>query len=144
MRRASNGVVLDAGMVGEVAGDSIAEVRTVKDVTAYTTWISGRLTFHQARVSDVLRALGQWYGYDFRVADSALTSMRVTTSFKSGTPDETLRALADLLDVFVTIDGTRGELTVVTLRPTIASRPAPPRPRRERDTFSPSSKEFGR
>jgi len=141
--RTQGDAVLLAGMVGDVT-DSTVTVRVVDNIRAYTEWTNGRLAFHQAPVHEVLRVLGDWYGYDFRLADSALASIRVTAAFGSDRPQDALRALGDLLDVTMAVDSVHDGITIVTLRSISNSRPPERKLQlRDRSSFTPL-KEVGR
>jgi ferric-dicitrate binding protein FerR (iron transport regulator) len=92
--------------------DSTAVVTTVNDLVQYTDWAQGQLVFKATPVSVLLATVGRWYGYQFRVADSALATEKVSIAFKVSDPEETMTIIKGLLNVDLKFDG-----TVVTLVP---------------------------
>jgi transmembrane sensor len=135
----SGRLTLTAGMAGRLSDSGT--VRTDSGaVKEYTSWIDGQLVFTDARVGDLLAALGPWYGYEMRLAgrDSAtLMSQHVSAVFDIAERAETLRLLRRLLGVTMTIDG-----SVVTLRTNRSSVPPRAAPSHWLRTHSPS--EVGR
>jgi ferric-dicitrate binding protein FerR (iron transport regulator) len=132
-------MTLTAGMVGHLT-DSTMSAASVGDIAPYITWTRGQLVFDHVPVSEMLTTLGRWYGYDFHLTDSTIATRRVTTSFRTTTPEEVMPMLQDLLNVSASVDG-----PVITLRPvTKPSRRIPAPARREsRDPYSPLT-EVGR
>jgi ferric-dicitrate binding protein FerR (iron transport regulator) len=104
-------VSVTAGMIASVT-DSTAETVTAGDVSNYTAWSDGVLTFRRMRTSEVLETLGQWYGYQFKWRDSTLASHLLTVRFDGESEATVLRSLGVILDVTMTFDG-----RVVTLTP---------------------------
>jgi transmembrane sensor len=106
-------VTLTAGSVARLT-DSTATTLVRGDMHEYTAWTRGQLVFENAPVPEMLATIGRWYGYEFRLADSALANTvahaRVTAAFRIGRPEETLLALQDVINVTLTF-----EKTVVTL-----------------------------
>lgn len=127
-------VTLTAGLMSQLS-DSTPTASVARVGTDAAAWAQGRLVFNNVPVRDLLTGLGRWYGYDFRVADSALartlTHARLTAEFRADAPAESIRLLKDLLDVTLTFDD-----TVVTLH-TRSSR-APAAGARHEKTFSPT------
>lgn len=144
-KNAAKTVTLTAGTVGRVT-DSTATIVTTPDPTSYTTWTSGRLAFRNAPVPELLQTLGRWYGFDFRLADSTLAQLHVTTTLDNRTPQTVLRALALLLDVQLTFDGTVDGATIVTLHSNIRHALDTPStgPKRLRPSTLTPHTEFGR
>jgi transmembrane sensor len=109
-------VTLTAGRVVNVS-DSTVDVFPIEGFTPGTGWASGKLSFHDAPLRDVLTALSQWYGREFRVADPALTRERVTLVLTTKSLTAALANLEQLLSVGLTVTG-----DTITLTP----RPAQP------------------
>jgi ferric-dicitrate binding protein FerR (iron transport regulator) len=103
-------VTLVAGTVTRVADSTIVTVKG--DATNYTAWVDGRLVFRETPVSEMLDVVGRMYGYEFRLADTALAAERITATFEHKSPSEVLAAMKMLLDVSMQFE--RG---VVTLNP---------------------------
>ncbi len=103
-------VVLSAGMVGDVT-DSSAVALAASDLSEYTGWRTGSLEFYRTPIRDVLASIERWYGYQFRLADSAVLQRDLTATFDPRNATDMLRTLDALLDAILTVDG-----TVVTIR----------------------------
>jgi len=112
---------LAAGWVGVVT-DSTAKSWQAADIGARTAWLDGRLVFEDTPVAAMLEAVGRWYGYDFRLADSALAQRRVIATFRTDEPAKTLSAIRSVLNVTMTFDGA----TVVVQPSRAAAAPARP------------------
>jgi transmembrane sensor len=125
-------VLLVAGMRGEMT-DSTATVVTNDNVDDVTAWVRGRLVFTDTPVPVMLQTLRRWYGYEFRLADSTLTTRQVTAMFSINDTAKTMTALKALLQVTMTFDG-----SVVVLRPVHHSGALAPRSRRWQDVPSPN------
>lgn len=138
-------VVLGEGMVGRI-GDSTATVTIdASEVAARSAWTTGHLVFQDTPVSDVLSAVGRWYGYEFRIADSALARRELTVTFDGQSPSEVMTVLKTMLGVTLTFDPSDGH--VVTLHPGAAhaSRGVPRGSMRElREQFGAQPREVGR
>jgi len=93
-------VVLAAGMVGRVT-DSTAIVSTT-GASSHGTWTSGQLIFRNTPVTDVLTAVGQWYGYEFRIADSALARLELTVTFNGQSSASVMTLLKTMLGASMT------------------------------------------
>jgi transmembrane sensor len=127
---------LAGGMFGR-ATDSTVTTIPMRDSAIHTDWTRGRLVFESAPVPAMLATVGRWYGYEFKIADSTLAKQDVSTVLSSSTPDETMLAIRELLDVTMTFEG-----RVVTLH-TRKPQKARGGSRRER-THIPSQSEVGR
>jgi ferric-dicitrate binding protein FerR (iron transport regulator) len=121
--RRNSAIALDAGDVA-VAGDSANLVRANDSTAGGAAWVEGRLVFHDAPVTDVLKSLSRWYGYQFRLTDSTLAAKSLTAWFTTRSSTEVLTDLKLLLNVDLTFDG-----TVVTLHTRKARSGSPDRRR---------------
>jgi transmembrane sensor len=108
---AKKGVTLTAGTVGYVT-DSSAVSTGDSDVTGVAAWTDGQLVFREAPVRSVLTGLSRWYGYEFRLADTALANRPVTVTFDINDRPGTFELLRHLLGVTLQVED-----TVVTLVP---------------------------
>jgi len=126
-----NPVLLIAGTEGQLT-DSTALIVTNRNVNAAEAWTQGRMVFDDVPVSVVLQALHRWYGYDFRVTDSALARRQVTMMFSIYDTVTTMAALKTLLGVTLRFDG-----STVTLDP-IHTSPSSGRPTRRWPAILPS------
>jgi ferric-dicitrate binding protein FerR (iron transport regulator) len=140
-------VTLAAGMTGLVS-DSTARMTSTDSASRSMAWTRGMLVFHDVAATEVLAALSRWYGYQFRVTDSALMVQVVTAEFSTRSSSEALGNLGSLLNAEVTVDG-----NVVTLR--ADRRPhrsgqevprwnLPLRERNRREIVNPKTSEVGR
>jgi len=134
---ATSSVIASAGMVGTVS-DSTGTVAIMGDDTPSSDWRSGQLVFHKTSVGDVLGTLEHWYGYRFRMTDSALANRHITAVLDNNSPANALNTLKLVLHVDMTFDG-----NVVTLRPQRPAAAAPVRHRAINDAGS-NSQEVGR
>jgi ferric-dicitrate binding protein FerR (iron transport regulator) len=110
--------------------DSITVIETVGDSSNYADWTTGRLVFEETPLPVMLTTLGRWYGYEFRLQDSALVSRHVSAEFKVSDPAEMMSLLKSALGVTLTFHG-----NVITLTPQHELHRARPR----LDVFKPSS-----
>jgi len=122
-------VILTAGMAGRIT-DSSATISVGDDPALATSWTQGRLVFRNTPVGAMLATLGRWYGYEFRLSDTVLTSSHVSAVFDIRQPMQALKTVKAVLGVSMTFDG-----NVVTLRPKHdqrgAVRETQPRPARD-------------
>jgi ferric-dicitrate binding protein FerR (iron transport regulator) len=102
-------IVLSAGRLGIVTDSTTMQTG---DAHRSTEWTRGRLVFDDTPVPVMLAALGRWYGYDFRIADSTLKSVNVKAEFREGDSAEMLQLLKRMLHVTLRFDG-----NIVTLQP---------------------------
>jgi len=98
-------VTLTAGTVGVVT-DTTATSTVVGNITQYAEWTSGHLVFDNVRAQAMLATVGRWYGYEFRLTDSARAARRITADFNVASREETFRAIEALLNVTMQFDGT--------------------------------------
>jgi ferric-dicitrate binding protein FerR (iron transport regulator) len=119
--------------------DSSATVITDPDVQSSVAWTQGQLTFTDTPVPAMLATLGRWYGYQFELEDSTLTTHYVTASFDVTKPDEAMVVLRKMLGVTVRIDGSH-----VTLQPQLRTQRGPVPTRRGTAELLPPSTEVGR
>jgi len=130
-------VTVPAGQIA-LASDSSNITVVAGDPSISSAWVDGRLIFDDTPVRTMLATVGRWYDYDFRLADSAIALRHVGAVFRLGETAKTLSAIADLLDVRVTVHG-----RVVTLTPRQRSPASAPGFRSRRDSF-PISPEVGK
>jgi len=131
-------LTLAAGAIGAATDSAVAMVSQDSAAEAIA-WSGGMLVFRNAPMSTVLAELGHWYGYRFRLTDSALATNNVTARFRIGSSSAALAHLKLLLNADLAFDG-----NLVTIR----QRPFPrtlSRDRREvSDTFTFTQSEAGR
>ncbi len=115
----TDGILLSAGDRGSIdsTGQTRVERNAVRDED--TAWISGRLAFRDAPLSQVAAELERWYGVKILVADPALRAQHVTTSFEGESVDQALRILG--LTMGASIER-RGDSAIVS--PTHGAPPA--------------------
>ena len=66
---------------GTATGDDIA-------------WLTGRLVFREAPISEVISSMRRWYGIDLQLADSSLSNRHLTATFSGEPPDRVLEVLS--------------------------------------------------
>jgi len=127
---------LVAGMAMMLADSSDVITRDPTDITA---WQSGWLVFRGTPAEEVFATLSRWYGYQFKNVDSTLAHQVVTLGVQTGSSEDALATLRQILDVELTVDGK--VVTVHTKRGTgSSSREASPR----HQNMYPSHTEVGR
>ena len=129
--------ILSENMVARIT-DSTAVINTDADLSEYTEWTKGRLVFHMTPVSQVLAAVGHWYGYELRLSDSTLAQEPVVTMLNGHSAPDALATLRSLLNVDMTFNG-----HIVTLHPKRRATPSPRNRGDVQDSFPPLS-EVGR
>jgi ferric-dicitrate binding protein FerR (iron transport regulator) len=97
-------VTVPAGRAAQVT-DSTAVITPVNDLGQYTDWAQGQLVFKGTPVPVLLAAMGRWYGYQFRLSDSAIAAKTVTLSLKVSDPEDAMTIVRGLLDVDMAFDG---------------------------------------
>jgi transmembrane sensor len=105
-------LMLSAGAVAHATDSTAVLTRGAETATNATAWTDGQLVFQEVPVRTVLEGLGRWYGYEFRLADTALANRPVTVTFDVADSPGMLVLLRHLLGVAMTFDG-----PIVTLAP---------------------------
>jgi transmembrane sensor len=93
IRHASDSITLRPGDIGVVSGGRVAARRgaaTPDDLA----WLSGRLVFRDAPITEVGADLRRWYGVELRVSDTALLQRHFTGAFAGDPADRVLEVLA--------------------------------------------------
>lgn len=107
---ALHAMTLAAGSVA-AATDSTVVLLSADSAQAYTTWTNGQLVFRAAPMTDVLATLSRWYGYRFRLADSALAQQNLTAVLDAESSAKAFSTIKLLLNIDFAFDG-----DIVTLR----------------------------
>jgi transmembrane sensor len=107
-----NTIFLDSGEVGTLDERGGMSVERTSRVSSYLGWASGRLSFVDRPLPEVLRTIGRWYDLDVRVSDPRLARRLVNAEFSRQSAAEMIDALALAMDATVERHG-----RVVTLRP---------------------------
>jgi len=137
------GVTLAAGGMGYVT-DSTALATTVTSAPSYTAWTDGVLTFRDVPASELLDAVGHWYGLEFRLADSTIARRPVVAVITSGeSRADALDMIGKLLNASLSFTDTEHGTTIVTVHPKRAGRDHAPIIR-SRDGVFPNIQEVGR
>jgi transmembrane sensor len=131
--------VILAGGSGVDVTDSTALRLSSAEVAQYTGWIDGRLVFRNTPAPEVLAALRRWYGYEFRLADSALAGKVLTVALSTQSSRAALSSLKLLMNVDLQFVG---DTVVLIPRQTPQPMPGSRGDRRERIGHNPS--EVGR
>jgi ferric-dicitrate binding protein FerR (iron transport regulator) len=129
---ATDDVTLTAGMVGHLA-DSGTTVES-SAARSYVTWTEGRLEFDNVPAATMLAAVGQWYGYRFRFADSAMARRRFVATFQLSEREATMTEIRQLLGARMTIDG-----ETITLYPRSGGSASPATPRADDESMLPKT-----
>jgi transmembrane sensor len=99
--RESGATLILPGELGELTAGADQVVKRTVDVGLRTGWQVGRLTFQDARLSDVANQLERWYGRPVRVSGAALGERRLTASFHDQPIDEVVAIVAASLGLEV-------------------------------------------
>jgi ferric-dicitrate binding protein FerR (iron transport regulator) len=105
-------VVLQRSDVGTLDGRGDLSAERSSRVSSYFGWASGRLSFVDRPLPEVLRTIGRWYDLDVRAPDARLARRLVNAEFSSQAPAEMLDALAIAMDATVERSG-----RIIILRP---------------------------
>jgi transmembrane sensor len=103
VQRTSRARILTAGHVAYVR-DSTIDVRGSGSAADMVAWTNGKLVFTDTPVPAMLKMLGRWSGYEFKLADSSVAVGRVNATFSADDPARNMIALRDLLNVTMTFD----------------------------------------
>jgi ferric-dicitrate binding protein FerR (iron transport regulator) len=128
-------ITLVAGMSALMC-DSTTQT-TTGDAESSIGWINGVLAFDRKPARDVLDAVGHWYGYEFKLADSTLALQPLSVRFDGDPAGVVLRSLSAILNASFTYNG-----RVVTVTPRRTGQTVPTRTRR--DSLTHTSMEIGR
>jgi transmembrane sensor len=114
--------VLNAKMVGFIHDSGTARVIREGPVDDYTAWVTGRLVFTDAPVSEIVAELDRVYSVKMRVTDTKLATRKVTwtlhpTKLSMG---DAMNALANILDAHIVQTD-----SVLTLMPGRVATPKP-------------------
>ena len=94
-----NQIVLEKGDFGYFVGkDNRVEKARNEDIN-YLSWQTGVLTFEDASLSAVAKALSRHYDTEIALSGTASESCRLTSSFKNQTLDEVLELIRLTLDI---------------------------------------------
>lgn len=91
------GRILAPGQAGRLAKGELVPTVDAVDTTAYLGFLTGRLDFDNAPLSEVVAELGRWQAVPIRLADSTLARQTVTASFGAESMDEALGTLTTVL-----------------------------------------------
>ncbi|MFI5244054.1 MAG: FecR family protein [Gemmatimonadales bacterium] len=105
-------IFLDSGEVGTLDERGGISVERTSRVAGYLDWASGRLSFVDRPLPEVLRTVGRWYDLDVRVSDPRLARRLVNAELSRQSAAGMIDALALAMDATVERHG-----RVVTLRP---------------------------
>ncbi len=85
--------------------------RTVPLVANQLAYQTGRLSFGNSSLAEVVQTLREVYGTDIRLSNPALANCRLTADFGNESPDAVLAVVAETLSLTVRRDGTTRILT---------------------------------
>ncbi|HWW87520.1 MAG TPA: FecR domain-containing protein [Vicinamibacterales bacterium] len=108
-------VTLDRGSIAVVDSTGATTVKHQASIDEYLSWASGRLTFTDVRVADVLDEFSRWFDFDVRLGDEALADQRLTVTLDNVPPDVALDMIARAIGARVVREG-RGPVAVLYSR----------------------------
>jgi ferric-dicitrate binding protein FerR (iron transport regulator) len=112
------GVTLVRGRMADVS-DSTIMTTAIDESISEADWADGKLRFYDTPLPRVLATLNRWYGYEFRLTDSALVQTRVTLVLSTRSSTTMLAVLEQLLHVNLAVAG-----DTVTITPRASRRPS--------------------
>jgi len=89
--------VLRPGEMGQIQEGEAEVVAHRADVDRYLGWREGQLIFEGMPLEQVAREIERWYGVPIRIGEPALSSRRVTASFRDQPLDEVIEVIATSL-----------------------------------------------
>jgi transmembrane sensor len=95
----SSGLLLSAGEMATFSPESGRIVRGVNDDLNVLSWKTGILTFREARLADVLKALENKYQTRFIVDNREVLNQRLTARFEKESLDEVLETISLIFSV---------------------------------------------
>ena len=90
---AADGVILKAGDNGVLGKDGHIVTSRGTAGEDDVAWMSGKLVFREAPVSEVIASVHRWYGLDLRISDSSLVNRHITATFNGESPERMLEVL---------------------------------------------------
>ena len=106
-------VTLAAGYLGDVTDSTITvkASKTGDELAQETSWMHGRLVFHDTPVPEVLATLNRWYGYQFRCSDPSVMQQDLTVALSAQSSSAALAILEQVLNVNLTVVGDTVNMT---------------------------------
>ena len=89
----TTGVVLGSGELAHVGAAGRVDVVSHVATDGYVAWLSGRISFQNARVADVAADLERRFDVAIRIPDPSVAARRVTLDMPARTLDEVLDAV---------------------------------------------------
>ncbi len=90
------GRVIEPGHLGRLVASGEPRIERV-DTAAYFAWTDGRLVLEDVPLRDALPQLSRWFDLDFRLADSSLGEVPLTTTLRTQPSPDVLNLLATSL-----------------------------------------------
>ncbi|HJU66075.1 MAG TPA: FecR domain-containing protein [Gemmatimonadaceae bacterium] len=90
---ATRSAILLPGQLGRLDARGTVAVESGVDTSAYTAWLSGRLSLHDARLADIAAELERRFDVTIAVRDPATAELRLTVDMQPRTLDEILDAI---------------------------------------------------
>jgi len=103
LRPRDRGVIDARGVLSATSGVALGD---------YLAWTRGTLVFHDAPLGDVVAQLGRWYDVEIEMSGASSAAERLTISFETGSVDEALAMLAQVVDARWTRSGKTARLTL--------------------------------
>lgn len=113
-------LTVTAGQIGDLT-DSTTRLTALDNLPAGMERKRDEVVFHRVPVESVLGVMGQWYGLQFRCADSTLLHRSVTIGLSTQSSAQVFAALQQLLEVNVAVRGDTVTLATRSPRPRTSS-----------------------
>jgi ferric-dicitrate binding protein FerR (iron transport regulator) len=111
------GTTLVGGDLGQITAAGLATIVRDVDVTRYTSWMEGKLTFRQTPLRDVIAELERWYDVRIVVTDTTLASAPLVGTLPTQSAEQAVARIAAVLNLRQTRQG-----QVITLAPRTTGR----------------------
>lgn len=105
------GVILNAGDNGFLQNDGQIVTSRGTVTEEDVAWMSGRLVFREAPMTQVVSSVKRWYGIELKLSEPKLADRRITATFDNETPE----AVLDILRLVLGADiQRRGDTAIVS------------------------------
>lgn len=98
-------IVLTAGEISGVDAHNRITAPARGDVATLTSWTHGVLELHDVPLGDAIPELVRWYNVNIRLADPALSGLRLTVSLRDTPATDAVTLIAATLGLVATNDG---------------------------------------
>lgn len=99
------GITLGKGDLAVIDRNGLSSVSHDVLVESYTGWTSGTLTFNNTSLGAAIGEIERWYDVRIAVSDSSLLSARLNGTLSTGSANEAIERVADVLNLEISRHG---------------------------------------